>query len=281
MLAASENLPTLLIVDDDVRLHVVFATLLEGEACQLVFATGGWQGLEQARLCRPDLILLDVILPDLDGLEVCRRLRADPQLGAVPILLLTALNDKAARLAGLAAGADDFIPKPFDATDLRARVRSTLRLNRYRQLYEERARAETQRKHAEDRLRQSEERHRSILEAVGDYVLVVDAEGRIEYINHGSEGVAAETIVGRCLSAWVAPSDWPPVRAAIQRVLAGGGAETGECRLLARSGQELRCYFKLTRLAAAGSPRAVLIAREVAEGRPAEDAVRRGEQRFA
>jgi putative two-component system response regulator len=78
----------------------------------------------------PDLILLDVMMPGMDGFEVCRRLRADSVLGEVPILMITALDDRSSRLQGIQAGADDFITKPIDSVELLARVQGITRLNR-------------------------------------------------------------------------------------------------------------------------------------------------------
>jgi DNA-binding response OmpR family regulator len=74
------------------------------------------------------------MMPGMDGYEVCRRLRADARLAEVPVIMVTALDDQASRLAGLEAGADDFITKPFNRAELRARVRTIARLNRYRRL---------------------------------------------------------------------------------------------------------------------------------------------------
>ena len=125
---------TILIVDDEQSAREVLEALLEGEGYQLVSASSGVEGLAQAARCLPDVILLDVMMPGLDGFEVCRRLRADPRLAEVPILLVTALDDRASRLQGLAIYADDFISKPFDGIELRARIRMITRLNRYRRL---------------------------------------------------------------------------------------------------------------------------------------------------
>jgi signal transduction histidine kinase len=87
---------------------------------------------------RPDLILLDVMMPGMDGFEVCRRIRAAPALAEVPIILLTALDDRDSLLKGIEAGADDFLSKPADRREIRARVRTITRLNRYRTLMEQR-----------------------------------------------------------------------------------------------------------------------------------------------
>jgi two-component system cell cycle response regulator len=83
--------------------------------------------LRAARENRPDLIILDVLMPDMSGLEVCRRIKADPETADIPVLLVTALSDRASKMAGLEAGADDFLTKPVDEVTLLARVRSLIR----------------------------------------------------------------------------------------------------------------------------------------------------------
>jgi PAS domain S-box-containing protein len=134
---------TILVVDDDPKGLHLLQSLLHGEGYTVLPAEHGAQALVLAYDHRPDVVLLDVMMPDLDGYEVCRRLRADETLRHVPILLLTALDDRESRLRGLEAGADDFISKPFDSVELRTRLRTITRLNRFRQLFEERARFET------------------------------------------------------------------------------------------------------------------------------------------
>jgi response regulator RpfG family c-di-GMP phosphodiesterase len=94
------------------------------------------------------------MMPDMDGMEVCRRLRADPQLAEIPIIMVTALDDDDSRMQGIEAGADDFISKPFDRMELRARIRTIMRLNRYRRIATERA----QRQQAEERTRRQLQR---------------------------------------------------------------------------------------------------------------------------
>jgi response regulator RpfG family c-di-GMP phosphodiesterase len=112
--------------------------LLLREGYQLETAANGPEALEKAAAILPDVILLDVMMPDMDGMEVCRRLRADPKLAEMPIVMVTALSDDESRVQGIEAGADDVISKPFSAAELRARVRTITRLNRYRRLAEER-----------------------------------------------------------------------------------------------------------------------------------------------
>ncbi len=120
--------------------------MLRDEGYDLITASDGPEALVKAAELTPDLILLDVMMPDMDGFEVCRRLRNDPFLAEVPIIIVTALDDSAAYLRGLELGADDFVTKPFNRVELQARVRTITRLNRYRRLLSERA----QRQQAEE-----------------------------------------------------------------------------------------------------------------------------------
>src|SRR5215211_4464564 len=95
---------TILIVDDEPSGRKTLEGLLYGHDYHLAFASSGIEAQAQATLLIPDLILLDVMMPGLDGFEVCRRLRADPQMAEVPIILVTALDDRDARLQGIEAG---------------------------------------------------------------------------------------------------------------------------------------------------------------------------------
>jgi signal transduction histidine kinase len=138
---------TILVVDDELKAQTLLRTLLEAEGYRVLCAGNGPDALASAAQ-RPDVILLDIMMPGMDGYEVCTRLRADPALAAVPVIMLTALDDRASKLRGLQCGADDFLGKPFDSAELRARMRTITRLNRYRRLYEEQARFEAAIAHA-------------------------------------------------------------------------------------------------------------------------------------
>lgn len=133
---------TILIVDDQSSAREVLRGLLIGQDYHLVFASSGEEALNAAQNIIPDLILLDVMMPGMDGFEVCERVRSDAHLAEVPILLVTALDDRESRLRGIKAGADDFISKPYDQHELRARVQTIVALNRYRRLHTERAKFE-------------------------------------------------------------------------------------------------------------------------------------------
>jgi diguanylate cyclase len=127
---------TVLIIDDDAAARAALEMLLEPEGYVLAFANNGQAGLEQAEALRPDVILLDAMMPDMHGFDVCQKLRANPLLADIPILMVTALDGREARLRGIEAGADDIIGKPYDRVELRARIRTITRLNRYRRLLE-------------------------------------------------------------------------------------------------------------------------------------------------
>jgi PAS domain S-box-containing protein len=131
-----------LIVDDQPAMRDVLNSLLSNQGYKLAFASSGEEALTQAAKLIPDIILLDVMMPDIDGFEVCQRMRADSILAKVPIIMVTALDDRQSRLQGIEAGADDFISKPYNAVELRARVRTITNLNRYRRLLTEQAKFE-------------------------------------------------------------------------------------------------------------------------------------------
>lgn len=128
----------ILIVDDNASARETLLAMLESEDYEIEQARDGFQTLQMLQHIKPDLILLDVMMPGMDGFETCRRIRATPELAEVPIIILTALDDRASLLKGIEAGADDFISKPVDRYELIARARTITRLNRYHTLQQQR-----------------------------------------------------------------------------------------------------------------------------------------------
>lgn len=120
--------PSILVVDDEPDNFDVIETLLDGEGYQLSYAPNGQQALNFMEVFQPSLILLDVMMPDLDGMTVCRELKAHPTWRTIPVVMVTALSSKEDLAQCIALGADDFISKPVNALELRARVRSMLRI---------------------------------------------------------------------------------------------------------------------------------------------------------
>jgi putative two-component system response regulator len=150
-----ETTSTILIIDDDADSREILRAPLQVQGYHIEIACNGVEGLAQARAHKPDLILLDVMMPEMDGFEVCRRVRHHDVLAEIPIVMITALDDRDSRLTGLRAGADDFITKPFDLTELLTRVQTITRLNRYRHLMNERARFAEQLQRSRDELAQA------------------------------------------------------------------------------------------------------------------------------
>ena len=114
----------ILIVDDDTRLSAMLSDYLSGNGFAVRRAAAALTGLEEIRRRPPDAIILDVMLPDIDGFEACRRIRA---FCDVPVLMLTAKGEETDRIVGLELGADDYLPKPFSPRELLARLRAILR----------------------------------------------------------------------------------------------------------------------------------------------------------
>lgn len=127
MNVVSRNLSTVLVVDDDRKIVQLVRAYLERDGHRVVAAHDGRQALATFEAEQPDLVVLDLMLPELDGYEVCRRIRAE---GDTPILMLTARSSIPDRIHGLLQGADDYLPKPFSPAELAARVRAILRRSR-------------------------------------------------------------------------------------------------------------------------------------------------------
>ncbi len=204
--------PKLLLVDDHQTNLDTLEAMLAGEGYQIYTASSGLEAIELAAGLHPDIILLDVMMPEMDGFEVCERIRKNPALQQTPILLLTALGDHASLLRGINSGADDFISKPVNLEILRARVRTIVRLNRACII---------------DALRQSEERFRQLAENVNEVFWILErASKRVIYASP-----AYETIWGRsCAALYADPREWTDAihaddRARVLAVIEGDSPE--------------------------------------------------------
>src|SRR5436190_23412819 len=123
---------TVLVVDDEEAIAEAVRARLASEGFRVVVATDGPQAIEKHRAERPDLVVLDLMLPGMDGLEVCQEIQRDDW---VPVLMLTARTEEADKVAGFAVGADDYLTKPFSMRELTARVRAIIRrMERIRQI---------------------------------------------------------------------------------------------------------------------------------------------------
>src|SRR6266404_5840301 len=117
----------ILIIEDERGLTDVLSYNLNREGYETLVAHDGAEGLRKAQMQLPDLILLDIMLPTMDGLEVCRQLRAGKQTGAIPILMLTAKSEETDQIVGFTVGADDYVTKPFSVKVLVQRIRALQR----------------------------------------------------------------------------------------------------------------------------------------------------------
>ncbi len=131
---------TVLIVDDSADIHQLVSARLNSEGVTLFNARDATEGLQITRAQLPDLILLDLDMPGIDGLTLCRQLKEDPDLAPIPVIFLTGTLDVATKVQAFELGAVDYVTKPFDAIELKARVRAALRTKRYHDLLTTKAR---------------------------------------------------------------------------------------------------------------------------------------------
>jgi CheY-like chemotaxis protein len=124
----------ILVVDDEPVGRQLLEAILYPENFDIYYAENGAEALDKAIEIRPDLILMDVMMPEMDGFQVCRNLRKHETLGNVPIILITALDDRDSMIKGLDSGADDYISKPFDRVEVLAKVKNITQLDRYKRI---------------------------------------------------------------------------------------------------------------------------------------------------
>jgi PAS domain S-box-containing protein len=178
-----------LIADDNADMRNYVRRLL-GARWTVLTASDGKEALELIRSSKPDLVLSDVMMPQMDGFQLLRELRADPQLRNVPVILLSARAGEDARVEGLDAGADDYLTKPFSARELIARVNANLEMGRLR-------------REATRELRESEARFRNMAENSPVMMWMTDRDGELVYLNRGwSEFTGQTTELALGQGAW-------------------------------------------------------------------------------
>ncbi len=258
--------PVILVADDTpANLGVLFELLGQNDYDVMV-AEDGESALQRVEHTQPDLILLDVVMPNLDGFETCRRLKSSERTRDIPVIFMTGLTETVDKLKGFALGAVDYITKPFQQEEVLARVRTHLTLQRVK---------------AE--LAENEERLTRIIDGAMDAIVTLDGEGRITLFNHAAEQVFHCTVgaaLGRAFADYLS-SD-------LRRALEGHmGAERGSPAskqavwlppgLVARraEGTEFPVEATLSRVEVRGRPLYTLILRDIEERRRQEAAFNR------
>ncbi len=264
---------TILIVDDIAANRETLRELLSAENYRFIEAVDGPMALRLAAETPPDLVLLDVMMPGMDGYEVCRRLRSEPRFAEVPVIVVTALDDRASRVAAIEAGADDFVTKPFNRVELRARIRTTTRLNRYRLLAE-----------ARSSMRASEERYRELFNTIDEgfclIEIIFDAEKRPDDFRFlevnpsfakqsglaDATGKRARELIPNIETSW------------IQRL--GNVALTGESVRISSRLEGLNRWFDASAFRVEQHPgrNVAILFRDVTDRMAADDALRENEQ---
>jgi two-component system sensor kinase FixL len=242
----------LLVDDNPTNLQVLFKTL-EGSGYRLLAARDGEAALYTAKRARPSLILLDVMMPGMDGFEVCERLKEDPDTADIAVIFLSALTDSQSKVHGLAVGGVDYIAKPFQTDEVLARVRTHIKIQRL-----ERALAR--------RNSELEDENQQILNAVDEGIIGMDITGRVTSMN--SQAAA--------LTGWPA-SDCIGELFSLLQLFPGDKALNQSLNLLCEGGVGLRKEHvsistrsgRIAPVAVSGSPRseggAVLVLRDISE----------------
>ncbi len=231
---------TILVVEDNTaNLEVIIAYLKEA-GFGILEARKGEDGLTRARRGRPDLILLDILMPGIDGFEVCRRLKSDEATRNIPVIFMTALAEMEHKVKGLHLGAVDYITKPIQKEELLARISTQLRLRelteRLEQKIEERTLELTttneqllakiaERGWAEEALRESEERFRAVVETANDAIITIDSRGKIVAWNNGAQvmfGYSIDEINGQSLTPILPERYRAGHQSGLRRVVSGG-----------------------------------------------------------
>src|SRR4051794_31415749 len=188
----------ILVVDDDAEARTLLAVILREEGYSVRVADSGRLALASVAVRVPELVLLDIRMPEMDGFELFRRLRDTAETRDVPVMFLTASNAPDERLEGLLMGAVDFLAKPFQREELLARVRTHLELHRLRVRLEDQVAART----AE--LRESEQRFRNMANAAPVMIWASGTDKRCTFFNKGWLEFTGRTAQQECGEGWTA-----------------------------------------------------------------------------
>jgi len=208
---ADKSKGTILLVDDSLTNLAAFSESLADSGYQVVVANNGLEALVQLEEYKIDIILLDIIMPGIDGFETCRRLKTHPDYKHIPVIFMTTLSDTVDKVKGLSLGAVDYVTKPFQKAELLARIRSHVEINQLQSKLrvqnawlvreiEERRKAEEELQGRNEALRQSESRFRDLVMSLSDWVWELDGQFCITYSSDKVKdllGYAKDEVLGK------------------------------------------------------------------------------------
>jgi len=255
----------ILMVDDNPALLEVISKLLRSEGYEVATAPTGLEGLWLTRRWLPDLVLLDVQLPDLDGFEVCRQIKADPALLDVFVIMLSGQATSASEKAGgLDTGADEYLTKPIAAEELFARIRTAARL-----------------RHTTAALRASEQHYRRLVEILPDAVGLLDAQGRLTAANPQALSMLgyaeAGLLLGKSAFELAPPEEQERFRADLALALRTGVLQNVQYTLLRKDGRRFPVEISVAVPSEGrGQPSGlVVVVRDITERKRTEEELRR------
>ena len=214
----------ILIVDDQPANVTLLTAVLSEHGCRVRSVINGRSALTEAQESPPDLILLDILMPDIDGFQVCKQLKADEKTRDIPVIFISAVDETQDKVRALAAGAVDYIIKPFRDAEVLARVENHLALRAaHQQLELKTAELEqeiAERAQVEAMLREKEARLRAITENITNIVAILDQEGTCQYVSPSISsiiGLAPGEVLGEPLERWIPADEINVVRSAFER----------------------------------------------------------------
>lgn len=263
------NNERILLVDDNpVSLQILVGTLKQ-QGYRILVATNGADALRIAARLQPALILLDVVMPGMDGFEVCGRLNANPGLASIPVIFLSALERAEDKIKGFELGAVDFITKPYHPDEVIARVATQVKLSRLQ-------------KELEDKNRQLLATNRNILEAIGEGLIAIDEAGIVRYANPASEqlmGWRRRELQGQPFGALVLVQGQTQLIETVMDVVAGHRQrESMQCHFRHHDGRERVVECGISAVADESGQGGVLVFQDVTARTQVEQDLRRSHE---
>ena len=249
-------MPHILVIDDEPSLREALAEAFTIQGHEVSIAADGQEGLDQTRNRRPDLLLLDLNMPRLNGFQVLETLKADPDLESIPVIILTAHTQQDQVVQGLELGANDYIGKPFNIQEVLARVRVQLRIQEL-----------------EQKVRESETYHRALFERSSDPEMVISRSGNILQINYAAANlldISPDLILSHNIQDLIHPDDTKIFTVAFSGAYDGSEIPIFECHLNLPDGRILPVDTDLFSVDIQGKRHLLLHIRDIRRRKSAE-----------